>query len=54
MSTLHVLCKLCSFLRYHQVPVSSLEAIRGIFGVGELSYILIQTELLMCIMIGLQ
>ena len=42
------------FSRYHQVPVSSLEAIRRIFGVGELSYILLQTELLMCIMIGLQ
>ena len=35
------------------MPVSSLEAIRRIFGVGELSYLLLQTELLMCIMIGL-
>ena len=53
-STLHVICKLCSFLRYLQVPVSSMEAIRRIFGVEELSYILLQTELLMCIIIGLQ
>ena len=36
------------------MPVSSLEAIRRIFGVGELSCILLQTQLLMCIMIGLQ
>ena len=36
------------------MPVSSLEAIRRIFGVGELSYILLQTELLVCIMIGLK
>ena len=40
--------------RYHQVAVSSLEAIRRIFGVRDLSYVLLQTELLMCIMIGLQ
>ena len=52
--TLHVFCKLRIFLRYNQVAVCSLEAIRRIFGVGELSYILLQTELLMCIMIGLQ
>ena len=36
------------------MAVSSLEAIRKIFGVGELSYMPFLTELLMCIMIGLQ
>ena len=46
--------KAVHFLPCHQVAVSSLEAIRRIFGVGELSYILFLTELLMCIMIGLQ
>ena len=41
------------FVRYHHVAVSSLEAIRRLFGVGELSYILLLTELLMCIMMSL-
>ena len=44
-STLHVFCKLCTFLRYSRVAVSGLETIRKLFGVGELLYF--ETELLM-------
>jgi len=49
-STLHVLCKLCTFLCFSWVPVSGLETIRKILGLGELSYF--QTELLMCVVNG--
>ena len=42
-STLHVFCKLYTFLRYFRVAVSGLETIRKILGVGKLSYS--QTEL---------
>ena len=50
-STLHIFCKLCTFLRYSWVAISGLEAIRKILRVGELLYF--ETELLMCVMNGL-
>ena len=47
-STLHVFCKLCTFLRYSRWVVSGLETIRKLLGVGELLHF--ETELLMCVM----
>ena len=50
-STLHVFCKLCTFLRHCRVAVSGLETIRKVLGVGELLYF--ETELLIYVMNGL-
>ena len=49
-STLHVFCKLCTFLRYSRVAVSGLETIRKLLGVGELLYFETELQVLMCVL----